>query len=216
MKTVACLLLLIAVIGCSSTKQRANLLDLKIGIHHLSYSVPLVRLEKLKAERKVAFVEGDWVAKGHLRKNVPAALSPRYAVTADSSAVPSGYFDDISRMFLRLDTARDLSSIRIGEELRDHLSRLPDKYCIVVSLTGFCRAGGSVAFETLKSVLIGIFTLGLKVTVPEKAKSEMAVAIVDKEEWWVIYFDKNSVEGNPDDPEVVRAQLKKTFKAFLK
>jgi hypothetical protein len=202
--------------GCSSTKQSANFLDLRIGIHQLTFSMPLIYLERLKNERTVADAEGNRAVFNELKKAVPSALSPKYAVSSDVSRVTAQYYDDIGKLFFRLDTTRDISSIRMGGDLRDHLNAEPDQYCIVLSLTGLSRPGGSVAFETFKSVMVGIFTLGLKVTVPIKANSTMAVAIVDREEGRVIYYDKNAVEENPGNQDIVAAQLNRVFKAFLK
>jgi len=216
MMKISRLFLLLFMAGCSSTKQSANFLDLRIGIHQLTFSSPLIHLEKIKDGRPVADAEGNRAAAGELKKAVPPSLSPKYAVSLDRSGVSPRYYDDIGRLFLRLDTTRDISSIRLGEELRDHLNLQPDKYCVVLSLTGFSRTGGSVALETAKSVIVGIFTLGMVVVVPIKANSTMSVAVVDREEGRVIYYDKNIVEENPGNPDIIATQLKKVFKAFLK
>ncbi len=70
--------------------------------------------------------------------------------------------------------------------------------------------------ETFKAVCIGIITLGMVIPMPVSSNISLSVAIVDREEGRVIYYDKSSIDDNPLDENVMNRQLQKVFKAFLK
>lgn len=216
MKALIYSTILLLVIGCSSTRYEVSLPDFKIGIHQVALVPALVYLERLKGERVVTDGEGVRAAVRVLNSATPRLFVPKYTVFVDSAPAVAEYYDDIGRMFLRLDSAKDLSSVRVGEELRNRLGRQSTRYNIVLKLTGLSRDGGVATFETIKSVFIAIITFGSVVSVPVKPVAVMSVAIVDQEEGRVIYFDKVRTEDNPTNSTVLEVQLRRLFKTFLK
>ncbi len=117
MKLSAMLMLFMMITGCSSTKYVADLKDFKIGIHQMGFTTPLVYIEKLKAGKSVPDIEGNKKSLAYIFKAVPNLFTPKYVIAVDSTQPYGEYYNDISRLFLKLKSSRDISSVRAGEAL---------------------------------------------------------------------------------------------------
>ncbi len=107
-------------------------------------------------------------------------------------------------------------NLNLSQDLLGFMRESDARYLLGVVSIGMTRRTGNYAGQILKSIGIGILTLGMYYPIPIKSSSNIYVMILDAENENLAFYRKSILQDySPLDPAVIEKQIYKIFKGYF-
>lgn len=132
----------------------------------------------------------------------------------DSSRMES-YSRELVHLAEKASKNSPLEDLRIGPSLHALMEQAGTRYGLMVFHDGFVRKKGNMAGELMKSVALGVATMGNYTDVPASYQSNVFFFIIDKDSGHAVYAKKyEGVESHPLKKKSLAGQYKVLLKDF--
>jgi hypothetical protein len=124
--------------------------------------------------------------------------------------------DEIRLLFEKVESLDKFYSIPLPPMIKSQLDLSENRFGMLTVTSGFTRRKGNMTGQMLKSIGIGVLTLGMVVPMPVTAHSNVYVMILDNELDEVIYYKESSMpESQPLKEKTLHRQLDYLYKNYL-
>jgi len=124
--------------------------------------------------------------------------------------------DEIRELFEEVESLDKFYSIPVPPGIKSHLELSGTRFGMLTVTSGFTRSRGNMRGQMLKSIGIGIITLGMVVPLPVTAHSNVYVMILDNKLDEVIYYKASSMnDSQPLRVKTLNRQLDQLYKNYL-
>jgi len=203
--------------GCASnTKMISDFPKVRENIESIIIVEPHIYLEKKLATGSVLNNEGIIEEKAKLWDLYFEQLSREYKCDKFELNKETDLGNEISALFIRLNASPDVTQVELNQKLKEAIAQSESKYYLFSYQAGFTSTGGNVGKEIAKSIFVAVITFGMFYTVPLVSTSDLYMAIYDKGNDQIIYYDKNHSDINPTKKNLVEKQVEKVLKNILK
>jgi hypothetical protein len=115
-----------------------------------------------------------------------------------------------------LAVSKNIQNVPVPPMVIAALDAEQSRYGLLSVHSGFTRRKGNYTGQILKSIGIGVLTMGMYYPVPSKSNSTLFIAIVDNQTSQPVFFKTSTLmDKEPLDPKVLNKQLDKLFKGYF-
>jgi hypothetical protein len=219
MKHLVILLIVLSLTACVSNKSLTSSVKSN-EINELSYFEPLAYIQYIEKGNNLKFSDSlsnitrtklDSILvsnKSKLRINDKINLS--------NDTIKFKFENEISYLSRLVNQNKTLEGIPLTPTIDSLLEINNQRFALGVVETGFGRRKGNYSGQVVKSIFVGILTLGLYIPTPIKASLSVEVFIFDSQNNEIAYYKKTApVEKDPDNPEVIEKKVINLFEGYF-